>query len=99
MNNGAISESTTALNIELKNKAAGDAIQQQTPLGNRVRAVNGQNQHVVASALTETATAPTGLASTIKDGVNLAGVSLAAKSHAAADKKKMDARKKSLKRL
>ncbi|XP_068661490.1 ubiquitin-conjugating enzyme E2 22-like [Aristolochia californica] len=99
---GAISESMIALNVDQVNKVAGDSanIQFQPPLASRVGGINGQEQAITP------ATEMAGPAAT-----TVAGVSTVPKKDAvgtvapmtakiqAAEKKKIDARKKSLKRL
>ncbi|KAF9664482.1 hypothetical protein SADUNF_Sadunf16G0023400 [Salix dunnii] len=99
---GAISESTTALNVgqsigDQKSIAAGAAVPVQSPLAPCTTASKGGNSQDQPAAVGPTqetgvsgsVVAPT--ASTLKKDVGLAKVQ--------ADKKKMDARKKSLKRL
>ncbi|KAG9454933.1 hypothetical protein H6P81_007837 [Aristolochia fimbriata] len=98
---GAISESTTALNVDQTNKVVGDSagIQLQPPLASRGVA-SGPEQAVAPP--TEMA----GPAATTAAGVSMvpkkdAGVAvgLLTAKNLVAEKKKMDARKKSLKRL
>ncbi|KAJ6749539.1 hypothetical protein OIU85_000201 [Salix viminalis] len=94
---GAISESTTALNVDQKSVAVGAAVPVQSPLAPCTTASKGgnsQDQPAAVGPMHETGVggsvvAPT--ASTLKKDVGLAKVQ--------ADKKKIDARKKSLKRL
>ncbi|KAB1223206.1 Ubiquitin-conjugating enzyme E2 22 [Morella rubra] len=105
---GAISESTTALNVDQTNTSVHNADQKSTtpgaalplPLTSQLAPStrgNGQEQPAPIPPITETETGVSGstaaaaAASTQKKGVGLAKVH--------ADKKKMDARKKSLKRL
>ncbi|XP_068658550.1 ubiquitin-conjugating enzyme E2 22-like [Aristolochia californica] len=100
---GAISESTTALNVDQTNKAAGDSanIQLQPPLASRVGGINGHEQAVIppTEMAGPAATTAAGVSTALKkDAVGMSGAPLTTKIQAA-EKKKMDARKKSLKRL
>jgi ubiquitin-conjugating enzyme E2 S len=90
---GAISESTTALNVdqtntEQKSTAAGAALTLPSPLAPSTTSTrgNGQEQPVAVAPITDT-----GVSGSQKKEGGLAKVH--------ADKKKIDARKKSLKRL
>ncbi|XP_008789598.1 ubiquitin-conjugating enzyme E2 22-like [Phoenix dactylifera] len=91
---GAISESTTALNVDMKNVVSSDKVLlPPTPLtaantASKVLAANGQDQNVVDPVM-EPATGTSAIPK--KEGAVTTKVQV--------DKKKMDARKKSLKRL
>lgn len=98
MKTGAISESTTVLNVDKKNKTPSDAIQPHVPLGNRVGAINSQDQPLTVTMSLDTTASTAGATTVIKKEGCWGSVSVAAKCQAP-DKKKMDARKKSLKRL
>ncbi|XP_038984710.1 ubiquitin-conjugating enzyme E2 22-like [Phoenix dactylifera] len=90
---GAISECTTALNVDQKNVVSnGKVLPHPTPLttntASKVSAINGQDQNAVVPAM-EPAIGTSAIEK--KEGAVTAKVQV--------DKKKMDARKKSLKRL
>ena len=92
---GAISESTTALNVDQTNTAVQNApssaaLPLQPPLQPSTTATRG-NQPEQAAVTTETSVA------TVVSAAPQKKEGAVAKAHA--DKKKMDARKKSLKRL
>lgn len=91
---GAISECTMALNVDQKNVASnGKVLLPPTPLtantASKVSATNGQDQNAVIPAMEPAAIGTSAIEK--KEGAVCAKVQL--------DKKKMDARKKSLKRL
>ncbi|XP_057948427.1 ubiquitin-conjugating enzyme E2 22 [Malania oleifera] len=101
---GAISESTTALNVDQTNAsvmnvdqkntisgAAAAALPLVSPLATSTKVGNGQDSLAVLAHPGETGVGASAVAATQKKEVGLARVQ--------ADKKKMDARKKSLKRL
>lgn len=90
---GAISESTMALNVDMKNVVSSDKVSlPPTPLtantGLKVSAANDQHQNVIGPVM-EPAIGTSAIQK--KEGAVTAKVQV--------DKKKMDARKKSLKRL
>ncbi|XP_058107498.1 ubiquitin-conjugating enzyme E2 22-like [Magnolia sinica] len=93
---GAISESTTALNVDQTNMVSNTAKLPPPPLVNKGGSggINSQDQPVVAAPSVETTAAAVEASAVVQ---KKEGVAAAAKVHV--DKKKMDARKKSLKRL
>ncbi|XVF86211.1 hypothetical protein PTKIN_Ptkin18bG0022000 [Pterospermum kingtungense] len=95
---GAICESTTALNVDHKNAASGAALSLPSPLALSTTAAKGGNNQEQQSIVATTETGVSGTAV-----VGIAGTATALKKESMAkvlaEKKKMDARKKSLKRL
>lgn len=104
---GAISESTTALNVdqtntEMKNAASGGAMPLQPPLTpSTTTATRGSSQEQTASVTTETVGNGSGAgdAATLVSAAPVPQKKETGVAKVQADKKKIDARKKSLKRL
>ncbi|KAF7819193.1 ubiquitin-conjugating enzyme E2 22-like [Senna tora] len=105
---GAISESTTALNVdqtntsvlssEVKNAASGTALPLQSPLAPSTTATRGNSQEQAAPVATEMVVNGS-TASTVVSAAPVPQRKEAGVAKVQADKKKIDARKKSLKRL
>lgn len=92
--NGAISESTTALNVDQTNTVSSTTAPLLPPLPNKGATVNDQN---MITAPRVEAVAAVGASAAVQKKEGLSATATAAKIQV--DKKKMDARKKSLKRL
>ncbi|XP_054790154.1 ubiquitin-conjugating enzyme E2 22-like [Prosopis cineraria] len=105
---GAISESTTALNVdqtntsvlnsEVKNVESGAAMPLQPPLGQSAAIVRGNNLEQAATAKADTLFNGSS-AATVAPAALITQKKETGAAKVQADKKKMDARKKSLKRL
>lgn len=98
---GAICESTSALNVDQTNTVHGDKVVPFPPtplnhaaLPSKILGVASQDQNVIAAPAAKPVEAP---AAQKKEGAAAATAATVVKAQA--DKKKMDARKKSLKRL
>lgn len=91
---GAISESTTALNVDQTNTVSSTTAPLLPPLPNKGATVNDQN---MITAPRVEAVAAVGASAAVQKKEGLSAAATAAKIQV--DKKKMDARKKSLKRL
>ncbi|XP_028766730.1 ubiquitin-conjugating enzyme E2 22-like [Neltuma alba] len=106
---GAISESTTALNVdqintsvinsEVKNAASGAAMPLQPPLGQSAATVRGGNNLEQAATVTTDALVNGSTTATVVPAAPILQRKETGAAKVQADKKKIDARKKSLKRL